>query len=98
MKYIEGNNVFALATGGFDWGENGITKAVTEAEANEILTKYNIEAQRDDNSKYLYFNYVDEDNINHELWYADSYTLEYLAKPIIEEGYDISLWRLGGNL
>lgn len=98
MDVIKAKKIFAIATGGFDWDENGTTKSVSEEQANEILSEYNIKAKRDDNSKYLYFNYVDKEDIKHEVWYADGYTLEYLFKPIIEEGFDISLWRLGGNL
>ena len=98
MKIIKSKKIFAIATGGFDWSSDGATKSVSEFEANKILTQYNVEAKRDNYSKYLYFNYIDKDNIKHEVWYADKYTLEYLYKPIIENGHDISLWRLEGNL
>ncbi|MDV4149886.1 glycosyl hydrolase family 18 protein [Clostridium sp. AL.422] len=98
MKKINSDKIFAIATGGYDWGENGNTKAITELEANETIQQYNVEIQRDSDSNYLYFNYVDKDNIKHEVWYADKETLEYLAKVIAEEGYDIALWRLGGNI
>jgi spore germination protein len=98
MEKIDGDKNFAIATGGFDWGEDGKTKSVSELDVNKILSEYNVNVLRDDNSRYLYFNYVDEDNIKHEVWYADKVTLECLYKPIIEAGYDVSLWRLGGNL
>lgn len=98
MEKIDGNKNFAIATGGFDWGEDGKTKSVSELDVNKVLSEYNVNVQRDENSKYLYFNYVDKDNIKHEVWYADKITLQYLYQPIIEEGYNVSLWRLGGNL
>lgn len=108
ISLIEGMNKydvkkdFALATGGFDWPEgvsdstdgNGKVKSVTENEAKSLIREYNAEAIRDEESKYLYFKYKDEDNINHEVWYADNETLNYLASFILKEGYDVSLWRV----
>lgn len=108
ISLIEGMNKydvkkdFALATGGFDWPEgvsdstdgNGKVKSVTENEAKSLIREYNSEAIRDEESKYLYFKYKDEDNINHEVWYADNETLNYLASFILKEGYDVSLWRV----
>lgn len=98
MKSIGSDKKFAIATGGFDWGENGKTKSVSELEANKIISEYNVDVKRDDNSKYIFFYYIDKDNIKHEVWYADKVTLEYLYKTITEAGYEVSLWRLGGNL
>lgn len=93
---------FALATGGFDWpegasgsaNENEKVKSVTEKEAKSLIIEYNAEAIRAEESKYLYFKYKDEDNINHEVWYADNETLSYLSSFILKEGYDVSLWRV----
>lgn len=98
MKDVPGEKVFAIATGGFDWQDNGNTKSVSEIEAKQILLENNIEAKRDDKSKYLYFSYTDKENIKHEVWYADQTTLEYLSNVIVEAGHEVSLWRLGGNL
>lgn len=98
MDSVPGEKSFAIATGGFDWADNGNTKSISEIEAKKTLIEYNIEAKRDDKSKYLIFNYTDKENIKHEVWYADQITLEYLSEAIIEAGYDVSLWRLGGNL
>ena len=98
MGKINSNKIFAIAPGGFDWVAKGNAKAVSEVEANKIIEKYNVDVKRDNNSQYLYFNYIDEDDIKHEVWYADKVTLEYLSEVITEAGYDISLWRLGSNL
>ncbi|MDU5109139.1 MAG: glycosyl hydrolase family 18 protein [Clostridium sp.] len=102
MNKYEVKKDFALATGGFDWPEgasgsangNGKVKSVTEKEAKSLMIEYNAEAIRDEESKYLYFKYKDEDNINHEVWYADNETLNYLSSFILEGGYDVSLWRV----
>ncbi|TGY42413.1 glycosyl hydrolase [Clostridium sartagoforme] len=102
MNKYEVKKDFALATGGFDWAEgegssaNGNEKvvSVTEKEAKSLIREYNAEALRDEESKYLYFKYTDKDNINHEVWYADNETLNYLASFILKECYDVSLWRV----
>lgn len=95
---IPGNKNFAIATGGFNWASNGKATNITEVEANRILKEYGAKVKRDDESQCLFFKYKDEDNIGHEVWYADSITLNSWMRVIIEEGYDISLWRMGGNL
>ncbi len=98
MKKINSNKAFAIPTGGFQWSEDGKTKAVSELEVNKIKKQYNVELKRDDKSKYLYFNYTDENKVKHEVWYADNVTLKDLYIPINQWGYEVNLWRLGGNL
>ena len=98
MKKVPGEKSFAIPTGGFDWADNGNTKSISEIEAKQILVANKIDAKRDNKTQYLYFNYRDKENIKHEVWYADQVTLRHLSEVIIEEGYDVSLWRLGGNL
>lgn len=98
MSKVPGKKDFAIATGGFNWASNGKTTSVTEVEANSLLKKYKAKAERDPESQCLFFNYKDENNIKHEIWYADKVTLKSWMKVITEAGYDISIWRLGGNL
>jgi spore germination protein len=98
MSKVPGKKDFAIATGGFDWEANGKTKAVSEIEAKELLKKYNVKAQRDANSQTLFFKYKDDKSIQHEVWYADKETLKSWMRVISEKGYDISIWRLSGNL
>lgn len=98
MSKVPGKKDFAIATGGFNWASNGKTTSVTEAEASNLLKTYNAKAERDTESQCLFFNYKDENNIKHEVWYADKITLKSWMKVITEKGYDISIWRLGGNL
>lgn len=95
---IPGKKDFAIATGGFNWASNGKTTSVSETEAKRISKEYRAKVERDDESQCLFFNYKDEDNIEHEVWYADKITLKSWMKFIREKGHDISLWRLGGNL
>jgi spore germination protein len=95
---VPGKKDFAIATGGFNWASNGKTTPVSETEANGLLKEYSAKIKRDDESQCLFFNYKDEDNIEHEVWYADKVTLKSWMKVITDKGYDISIWRLGGNL
>ncbi|MBE6067469.1 MAG: glycosyl hydrolase [Clostridium lundense] len=95
---IQGKMDFAIATGGFNWASNGRVIPVSEIEANRILKEYGAREIRDVESQCLVFNYKDEDNIDHEVWYSDIVTLNSWIKIIAEKGYDVSVWRLGGNL
>lgn len=98
MDKVPGKKEFAIATGGFNWASNGKTTSLSETEANRISKEYSAKVERDNESQCLFFNYKDENNIEHQIWYADVITLKSWMKVIIEKGYDISIWRLGGNL
>jgi len=97
MSKVPGKKDFAIASGGFDWASNGKTTSVTEAEAYSLLKKYKAKGNRDAVSQCLFFKYKDENNVNHEIWYADKITLNSWIKVIAEKGYDVSIWRLDGN-
>lgn len=98
MEKIPGEKNYAIATGGFDWEIGGKGKAISEKDAKELLKEYDAERRRDQNSKCVVFNYIDENNIKHEVWYADNVTLNAWMEAIHKKGYDISIWKLGGNL
>jgi len=96
---LSGKVGFALATGGFDFQSKGGVKALTEREAVELLSIHKKEPIREKESQALFFEYMDHDGEMHQVWYADSETLSYWISIIGDAGvYDISLWRLGGNL
>lgn len=95
---IPGEKDFAIATGGFNWASNGKTIPISEVEAKRILKEYSAKVERHDESQCLFFKYKDEDNIDHEVWYSDIVTLNSWMKVIREKGYNVSIWRLGGNL
>lgn len=97
MDKVPGRKDFAIATGGFDWGENGKVISIDENTAEKILKKYGGDKKRDSESGCLFFEYTDENNVKHEVWYADKYTLNKWIKVINDRGYNVSLWRLGGN-
>lgn len=98
MEKIPGEKNYAIATGGFDWQIGGKGKAISQIDAEKLAREYNAKRKRDLNSQCVIFNYIDENNNKHEVWYADNVTLNAWMKPINEKGYKISLWKLGGNL
>jgi len=87
----------AFATGGFKWVAQGKTVALTEMEAEDLLAKKKAVKQRDQASGAAYFTYSDENNVNHEVWYADQETLEKWITYVQRKNYnEIVLWRAGG--
>ncbi len=100
MKKIQKSNqnlAIAFATGGFEWVAQGQTIALTEIEAEQLLAKTKAVKQRDAGSSAVYFNFLDENNIRHEVWYADQETLEKWITHVQKKSYnEIVLWRAGG--
>lgn len=99
QKEIPGELNFALSTGGFDFLSDNTVQSLNEKEAHVLIEKYDVETSRDNKSQALYFRYLDEDNIEHEVWFSDSNTLKYWIS-ILEEHkiYKYSFWKIGGNL
>lgn len=97
MKKVQGKKVFAIATGGFDWASNKKTTSICQTEAEMLAKKYKVTEKRDLESQCLVFNYTDEANVKHEVWYADKNTLNAWSSVIDESGYDVCIWKLSGN-
>lgn len=99
MKKITGNINFALATGGFDWDSQGKVISLTKEEAIKLIKIYDAKPIRDDESYSIFFNYKDDKDIEHEVWFADDRTLDYWMDILKIDGHKkFSLWRLGGNM
>ncbi|QSX06911.1 glycosyl hydrolase [Sedimentibacter sp. zth1] len=95
---LPGKKEFAIATGGFNWAEGEKTVSLTEKQARKLQIDYNCTAQRDNESQTLYFQYLDDADVLHKVFYADSTTLNYWRSIINKsDTYGISIWRLGGN-
>lgn len=96
MDKIPGNKIIAFATGGFDWSEDGKITSLTEVEADKLLEKSLEGVKRDDSSGSVYFNYIDDDNIKHTVWYADYKTFQQWLSLSKKLGYEnFAIWRLG---
>lgn len=99
MEKLPGDINFALATGGFDFAEDESVAQVTMSEARRLQTERGSEPIRDSASSALYFDYVDEAGMTHQLWYADEETLQIWMNEIRGMGHNrFTIWRIGGNV
>ncbi|MEK5067038.1 glycosyl hydrolase family 18 protein [Sporosarcina sp. FSL K6-1508] len=97
MDNLPGESIIAFATGGFDWADTGEVGAVTEKEAVTRSKKSSNSPIRDEASGSVYFEYLDENNQRHIVWYADDITLAKWIEIANQSGYfKIALWRMGG--
>lgn len=95
MRHVPGKTGFAIATGGFDFHEDGKVEQVSENRAIEIKNHYDVKEYRDEDSKAIYYNYMDANEVHHEVWYADEITLDYWFSIFEDKGdYNLSLWRI----
>ncbi len=90
---LPGRKNFAIATGGFEWTGDAVA-ALSQEEAHALARQKNVVQQRDANSQALSYSYS-RDDIMHQVWYADSITLEHWMNLIRGTGdVSVSLWRL----
>lgn len=93
---VPGKVRMAFATGGFVWSGNKIS-AVSQEEAEEILSRADVPPVRDEKSGVLNAIY-ELDGAVHEIWYADAMTLTAWRDACAAFGYTgFDLFRLGGN-
>lgn len=97
MSKMPGQINFALATGGYDFCENGEVKGVTRVEAEKLFALTpGTEPMRDEESGQLHFGYIDESDVIHYVWYADDTTISLWMDTISNRGYsDFTLFRAG---
>ncbi len=94
MERLPGTVNFALANGGFDFAGENVAQ-LTQAQCEELIAQYNAEPVRDENSSDMVFTYTDEENVAHEVWYADDQTIDAWKQIITEAGHKrFSIWRL----
>jgi len=99
MSVLNGKINMAFATGGFDFADDGTVKQINYSGAVELCDEYLGNIQRDEGSAAVYFEYTDESDSNHQVWYADQDTLKTWIETARNTGCEkISIWRLGGNL
>lgn len=96
MEYVPGEVDYALANGGFDWGEDGSCTALTVKAAQELLAVQGAEYSVDETSGAKYFRYKTADGVSHQVWYGDQETLDIWIGWLAEKGHEhYSIWRLG---
>ena len=90
---------YALATGGFEWNDDGaVTRSLTQEAAEMLAEEVMCEPKRDKSSGALYYTYQNNGKM-FTVWYADAKTLEAWRSTIleVESGAKFDLWRVGGN-
>ncbi|MED5018723.1 glycosyl hydrolase family 18 protein [Paenibacillus chibensis] len=96
MNHLAGDNIIAIAAGGFDWSGQGKVKAVTEKKASELARQAQVSPERDTASGSLHFEYYDDTGGKHTVWYADDKTLIGWLDTLRRDGYGkAAIWRLG---
>jgi len=98
MDVLPGSPYMAFSVGGFDWHEDGKVEALTEERAELLLKQTGSNAQRDQASGSMYFEYADAEanNMKHTVWYADEATISQWLDDAKRSGYNkAAIWRLG---
>lgn len=76
---------------GYDWTlpykEGTRAKVISNPEAVEIARRYGAEIQYDKTAQSPYFNYYDDNNIEHVVWFEDARSID--AKLKLVEKYDL---------
>lgn len=95
MRYVPGTVDYALANGGFDWGDDDSIASLTTKQAQVLRAEYGADLKVD-KSGAKYYSYQDENGVSHEVWYGDQETLEIWMDWLQDGGnWDYSIWRLG---
>ena len=93
MERIPGKVIYALANGGFDWGEE--VQALTTKEAKALAKERCVVESRDQESSCLYYTYTDKYDKEHIVWYGDEETIKEWIEFLNKQGSEnIAIWRL----
>jgi cellulose synthase/poly-beta-1,6-N-acetylglucosamine synthase-like glycosyltransferase/peptidoglycan/xylan/chitin deacetylase (PgdA/CDA1 family) len=91
---------FILCIGGYgyDWLKGGTGIDVTYEEAVTIAKESEGKIEFDNNSYNLHFNYYDDQEQEHEVWFTDAATNFNLMRSAANYGVaGVALWRLGSE-
>lgn len=98
MQAVPQPRGFALATGGFDWSDEGVQQ-LTQLQAEVLCAEQGAVVERDAASNAVWYEYVDDAGMRHAVWYTDGETLAFWAGVLGAQGEsDVDIWRLGGNV
>jgi cellulose synthase/poly-beta-1,6-N-acetylglucosamine synthase-like glycosyltransferase/spore germination protein YaaH/peptidoglycan/xylan/chitin deacetylase (PgdA/CDA1 family) len=90
--------VLAIAGYGFDWPENGVGINMTYQTAISNAQQYNAKVLFDPSSGNLHYNYVDNHNIKHQVYFTDAATNFNIMRKADDWGVGgVALWRLGSE-
>ncbi|MCM2997944.1 glycosyl hydrolase family 18 protein [Paenibacillus cellulositrophicus] len=95
MTAVPGVKTIAIAAGGFDWHGDQVT-AITEQQAVKMRYTNGSDLKRDAASGSLHYQYTDDKNVKHTVWYADGSTLTSWIDTLRQAGIShVAVWRLG---
>lgn len=99
-KEIPANKlIIAMGTYGYDWTKDKKeAETLTFQEAVRLAQESEGEVVLDQNDLNSYFGYVDENNVNHDVWFLDAPAMFNEMKLVNQynlAGY--AVWRLGGE-
>ena len=97
LKQIEPRKlVLAIAGYGYDWPKGDKGADVTYAEALSIASESGAKVVFDTDTYNLNYNYIDENNIGHTVYFTDAATNFNAMRFATESGLGgVALWRLG---
>ncbi len=84
-----------IAGYGYDWSSKGVER-LEYSEVQKLIKRFDSKVEWDDLSNSPHFRYNGADNISHQVWYENSYSIKY--KVNLAEKYNIggiALWKLG---
>ncbi len=95
--------VLGIGCYGYDWANGGRNAVILENNgatylkfADELLKKYGLNLNLDQNSGLLNGKYTDESGLVHEVWMESDYSVDAKAKMVMKKGLKgIAIWRLG---
>jgi cellulose synthase/poly-beta-1,6-N-acetylglucosamine synthase-like glycosyltransferase/peptidoglycan/xylan/chitin deacetylase (PgdA/CDA1 family)/spore germination protein YaaH len=90
--------ILTFAAGGYDWPENSVGKAIGYQQAISTAEEKKSKIIFDPLSANLHFNYVDQDSLDHTIYFTDAATnfnVIRMADDWATGG--VALWRLGSE-
>ncbi len=90
--------VLCLAGYGYDWLKGSTGVDVTYGEALTLAKDGDAKITFDDNGYNLHFDYTDDDNKPHQVWFTDAATTYNIMRTASGYGLaGVALWRLGSE-
>ncbi len=90
--------VLCIAGYGYDWLKGGTGRAVSFQEAISTAKETGAKIDFDNENYNLHYNYFDDKNQEHEVWFADAATNYNIMRTATEYGLaGVALWRLNAE-
>ncbi len=99
LEYLPASKILlGIANYGYDWAGDGLGESISAKRAYNIAADRGAELLWDDESKSPYFYYWDDQKAKHEVWFENSYSLEFKLKLVNKYNLKgVAIWRLGNE-